>query len=187
MQRIVKLWWSPEQYAEKGLERTIGRPAGCPNCTKSQRLEAHGYYRRWVSARDEVGSLVRIRVRRFFCQSCRRTVSLLPSFALSYRLLNNAVVEGFFLGKELVDAERRWEGLLKRYRRQAQQFSQRLIAIIGVGFGLAPPAAKEVGELIDWLTRLCGGLGPATEQLVNRWAVTLFGLYRCHQRMVDGG
>lgn len=113
-------------------------------------------------------------------------MSLLPSFALSYRLLNNTLVERFFLGKELAEAERRWEGLLKSYRKQAQQFSKRLIAIIGVGFGVAPPSANEVGELTDWLTGLCGGLGPATEQLVNRWAVTLFGLYRCHQRMVDG-
>jgi len=113
-------------------------------------------------------------------------VSLLPSFALSYRLLNNALVESFFLGKELGQAERRWEELLKSYRRRAQQFSKRLIAIIGTGFGLAPPPVSEVGELIDWFTGLCGGLGPATEQLVNRWAVTLFGLYRCHQRMIDG-
>ena len=67
MQRIVKLKWSPEQYAEKGLERTIGRPAECPNCAKSQGLlEAHGYYGRWVSALGEVGRLVWIRVRRFF-------------------------------------------------------------------------------------------------------------------------
>ncbi len=65
MQRIVKLGWSPEQYAEKGLERTIGRPAECPNCTKSQ-LEAHGYYQRWISAMGEVGKLMQIRVRRFF-------------------------------------------------------------------------------------------------------------------------
>jgi len=113
-------------------------------------------------------------------------VSLLPSFALSYRLLNHALVERFFLGKELVEAELRWEGLLKSYRDRVRQFSRRLIAIIGGGLGLAPPLPGEVGELIDWLTRLCGGLGPATEQLVNRWAVTLFGLYRCHQRMVDG-
>jgi hypothetical protein len=113
-------------------------------------------------------------------------VSLLPSFALSYRLLNNALVERFFLGKELGQAERRWEGLLKSYRKRAQQFSRSLIAIIGTGFGLAPPPVPEVGELVAWLTRLCGGLGPATEQLVNRWAVTLFGLYRCHQRMVNG-
>jgi hypothetical protein len=95
-------------------------------------------------------------------------------------------VERFLLGKELGAAERRWEGLLKSYRKRAQQFSQRLIAIMGTGFGLAPPPSPEVGELIGWLTRLCGGLGPATEQLVNRWAVTLFGLYRCHQRVVDG-
>jgi hypothetical protein len=114
------------------------------------------------------------------------TVSLLPSFALSYRLLNNALVERFFLGKELGQAERRWDGLLKSYRKRAQQFSRSLIAIIGTGFGLAPPPVPEVGELVAWLTRLCGGLGPATEQLVNRWAVTLFGFYRCHQRMVDG-
>ena len=67
MQRIVKLRWSPEQYAEKGLERTIGRPAECPNCAKSPGLlEAHGYYGRWVSALGEVGKLVWIRVRRFF-------------------------------------------------------------------------------------------------------------------------
>ena len=113
-------------------------------------------------------------------------MSLLPSFALSYRLLNHALVERFFLGKELVEAELRWEGLLKSYRDRVRQFSRRLIAIIGGGLGLAPPPPGEVGELIDWLTRLCGGLGPATEQLVNRWAVTLFGLYGCHQRKVDG-
>jgi hypothetical protein len=66
MQRIVKLSWEPEQYVEKGLERTIGRPAECANCGKGGALEAHGYYERWVSAMSEVGKLVRIRVRRFF-------------------------------------------------------------------------------------------------------------------------
>jgi hypothetical protein len=66
MQRIVKLWWSPEQYAAKGLERTISRPAEWPNCAKGRTLEAHGYYWRWVNALQEGGHLVRIRVRRFF-------------------------------------------------------------------------------------------------------------------------
>ena len=109
-------------------------------------------------------------------------MSLLPSFALSYRVLNSALVERFFLGKELEAQELRWEELLKAYRKRAQQFCAKLIAVIGLGFGLAPPSQKELGKLVDWLTRLCGGLGPATEQLVNRWAVTLFGIYRCHQR-----
>ena len=71
---------------------------------------------------------------------------------------DNALVERFFLGKELVEAELRWEGLLKSYWSRARRFSKRLIAIIGAGFGLAPPVPSEVGELLDWLTRLCGGL-----------------------------
>jgi hypothetical protein len=121
----------------------------------------------------------------FFCRQCERTVSLLPSFALSYRLLNSALVERFLTGQALRAAEQRWEALLQHYRAKIEGFSTRLVALIGLGFGLAPPATQPVGELVDWLTRLCGGLGPATEQLVNRWAVTLFGIYRCHQRMVD--
>ena len=122
----------------------------------------------------------------FFCRSCQRTVSLLPSFAQSYRLLNTGLIERFLLGLELTGHERRWEGLLERYRKRAQQFGQELVAVIGMGLGLAPPrGAIEVGELTHWLTRLCGGLGPATEQLVNRWAVSLFGPYRCYQRAMD--
>lgn len=112
-------------------------------------------------------------------------MSLLPSFALSYRLLNSALVERFLTGQALRATEQRWEALLQHYRAKIEGFSTRLIALIGLGFGLAPPATQPVGELVNWLTRLCGGLGPATEQLVNRWAVTLFGIYRCHQRMVD--
>ena len=110
----------------------------------------------------------------------------MPSFALSYRLLNSALTERFLLGIALQSAEQRWASLLESYRRQAQRFCRQLIAIVGIGFGLAPPQEPEVGKLLAWLTRLCGGLGPATEQLVNRWAVTLFGLYGCHQRKVDG-
>jgi hypothetical protein len=113
-------------------------------------------------------------------------VSLLPSFALSYRLLNSELAERSLLGRPLQGAEQRWTSLLQSYRRRAQRFSQQLIALIGTGFGLAPPKEPEVGTLLSWLTGLCGGLGPATEQLVNRWAVTLFGLYRCHQRRADG-
>jgi hypothetical protein len=96
------------------------------------------------------------------------------------------LIERFFLGLELSGAEQRWQQLLERYRKRAQAFGPKLVAMIGMGLGLAPPeGAIEVGALTDWLTRLCGGLGPATEQLVNRWAVSLFGPYRCYQRAMD--
>ena len=66
MQQLIKLSCSPEQYAEKGLEHTVGRPALCPNCQRGGTLEAHGYYERWVSAWEQAGRVVPIRVRRFF-------------------------------------------------------------------------------------------------------------------------
>jgi hypothetical protein len=103
---------------------------------------------------------------------------------LSYRLLQSGLVERFILGRELARAELSWEGLLKAYRKRAQQFCAKLIALVGLGFGVAPPPVNELAKLVNWLTRLCGGLGPATEQLVNRWAVTLLGIYRCHQRNI---
>jgi hypothetical protein len=66
MQQLITVSYSPEQYAEKGLEQTVGRPALCPNCQRGGTLEAHGYYGRWVSALQQAGRLVQIRVRRFF-------------------------------------------------------------------------------------------------------------------------
>jgi hypothetical protein len=66
MQQLIKLSCRPEQYAEKGLEQTVGRPALCPNCQRGGALEAHGYYGRWVSALEQAGRVVRVRVRRFF-------------------------------------------------------------------------------------------------------------------------
>jgi hypothetical protein len=185
MQQVITLLSSPEQYAEKGLERTVSRPAMCPYCGNWAALEAHGYYQRWVSAFEAVGRLVRIRVRRFFCRRCERTVSLLPSFALTYRLLNSELVERFLTGQPLRGAEQRWQALLQRYRARAERFYPQLVALIGREFGLTPPADTG-GELLAWLLKLWRGLGPVTEQLVNRWAVTPFGLYRCHQRAVDG-
>jgi hypothetical protein len=73
----------------------------------------------------------------------------------------------FFLGGALEGAERRWMSLLESYRRPAQQFCRQLIAVIGTGFGLAPPEEAEVGKVLSWLTRLCGGLGPDTEQALE--------------------
>ena len=109
-------------------------------------------------------------------------MSLLPSFALPYRLLNSELVGRFFTGPPLAGAAQRWQGLLHSYRTRVERFCPRFIAHLGLGLGRAPPQPAAGREVLAWLIRLCGGLGPATEQLVNRWAVTPFGVYRCHQR-----
>lgn len=154
MQQVITLLSSPEQYAEKGLGRTVSRPAVCPYCTSGAALEAHGYYQRWVSAFEPVGRLVRIRVRRSFCRRCELTVSLLPSFALTYRLLNSELVRWFLTGQPLRGAEQRWQALLQRYCARVERFCPQLIALIGREFGLTPPDHNGGELLLCWLLRL---------------------------------
>jgi transposase-like protein len=65
------------------------RPDQCPQCQAKQPLAAHGFYTRTLidSAFDGF-----IRVRRYLCEACRRTVSLLPEFALNHDLMIQRVM-----------------------------------------------------------------------------------------------
>jgi len=59
------------------------RPDNCPQCQAQRPLTAHGFYTRTLVEGAFNGW---IRVRRYLCRLCRRTVSLLPDFALPYLL-----------------------------------------------------------------------------------------------------
>jgi len=72
---------SPQQYAEHILDPDHDRLQHCPLCQARQPLWAHGFYCRTLVEMGWEGS---IRVRRFLCRVCRRTISLLPQFALPY-------------------------------------------------------------------------------------------------------
>ena len=75
---------SIQQYVERvetAQEGKRRRPSKCPQCESKQPLVCHGFYARTVEDRAE-GFV--IRVRRYFCAACRRTVSLLPDFVLPY-------------------------------------------------------------------------------------------------------
>src|SRR5438128_12189329 len=57
------------------------RPSGCPQCRAKEPLTAHGFYNRTIV--DEAFDGL-IRIRRYLCQTCLRTVSLLPECALLF-------------------------------------------------------------------------------------------------------
>jgi len=88
-----------------GYERELDdparhRPSSCPLCGARNRLVAHGFYRRTLVEHRFDGIL---RVRRYLCRACRRTVSLLPDFALPYLRFGLGVVARFLkarLGEE---------------------------------------------------------------------------------------
>jgi hypothetical protein len=71
-----------QHYQSEFRHLSFPRPRNCPYCAAAKPLVGHGSYQR--TACDEKRLFV-IHVKRFFCTLCRHTVSLLPSFCLSYR------------------------------------------------------------------------------------------------------
>ena len=89
MQILHQFTGSVQQYLEQLSDPDQHRPACCPQCPAPVPLTAHGFYSRTIidAAFDGV-----IRVRRYLCEACRRTVSLLPEFALPYLRSSLAVI-----------------------------------------------------------------------------------------------
>jgi Domain of unknown function (DUF6431) len=130
------------------------RPHQCPQCQVKQPLAAHGFYTRTLldSAFDGW-----IRVRRYLCEACRRTVSLLPEFALPYLRSSVTVIALFlmarlFLGKTLKEAlppaspYQRGQSWVRRFRAHAESLSAALSALTD-----SPPAQNFVARALAML------------------------------------
>ena len=177
MQRIFRSPWSPEEYAAQEAHRQVVPESVCPSCAEPTRLRRHGRYPRWVVSVVDV--LVRLWIARFLCPLCRRTISYLPDFALSYRLLGPDTFAAFMDGEyERPDVRGRYE-LLQGYGRQLVRFAGELIRTVGAGLGLAPPLSIE--GLWPWLKKAGDGLAPVARRLVMTFRIGLFGRYQCHQ------
>ena len=92
MQILHPFSGSVQQYLEALSDPDRHRPSHCPQCHAKNPLHAHGSYTRTImdAAYDGI-----IRVRRYLCQACKRTVSLLPEFALPYLRSSIAVIALF--------------------------------------------------------------------------------------------
>jgi transposase-like protein len=98
MQILHPFVGSVQQYTEQLSDPNLCRPSHCPQCQARHPLTAHGFYLRTLIdvAFDGI-----IRVRRYLCQSCKRTVSLLPEFALPYLRASLVVIALFLLARLL--------------------------------------------------------------------------------------
>jgi transposase-like protein len=83
MQIIFETKDKPETYADRGTGRYPEAPEHCPHagCNKPVKMKKHGFYKRYIILR---GLNVQIRIRRYKCPVCGKTVSMLPAFCLSY-------------------------------------------------------------------------------------------------------
>ena len=121
---------SIQQYMEQIDDPEVGRPSSCPQCPAKEPMAAHGFYRRTLV--DEAFDGV-IRIRRYLCQECCRTVSLLPEWALPYMRFSIRVI-GRILASRLLE-NRAWKAAdsatpyqrgqhwVRRFRKQAEALS----------------------------------------------------------------
>jgi transposase-like protein len=140
MQILHPFAGSVQQYNEQLSDPDVHRPGSCPQCQDKHPLTAHGFYTRTLidTAFDGV-----IRVRRYLCKACQRTVSLLPEFLLPY-LRSSLIVIALFLvarllgGQTLEAAARavsppmpyqRGQFWIRRFRAQAEALCAALAAL----------------------------------------------------------
>lgn len=176
MQRIYPCEHTVEQYVLSEAHRQVIAEPVCPQCRRGRSLWRHGSYGRWVTS--EIGVVVLILVARFLCAVCGRTVSYLPSFALSYRVVRAATFEAFLNGDRRDVGVRRWESLLQSYERRMHAFHPELLRVVGRGLGRAPPSGP---AFWPWLKEACGSMTTATRRLVEHFKITVFRSYQCHQ------
>src|SRR6202162_2591439 len=140
MQILHPFAGSVQQYTEQLADPDCYRPGHCPQCQAKHPLTAHGFYTRTLidTAFDGV-----IRVRRYLCQACRRTVSLLPEFVLPY-LRSSLLVVALLLITRLLPTQpctpparpapppmpyQRGQFWIRRFRAQAETLCVALAAL----------------------------------------------------------
>jgi len=102
MQIIYDFKNSVKRYSELGQNNDFLHPEECPHC--HDQLQKHGFYHRYVITID--GQCYQILIRRYKCQHCGRTVSILPAFLFPrfQRSLNYIVccMKEYLLQKKLI-------------------------------------------------------------------------------------
>ena len=140
MQILHPFLGSIQQYSKEISDPDRYRPDHCPQCEAQRPLIAHGFYTRTLVDVEFDGS---IRVRRYLCGCCKRTVSLLPEFALPYLRFGITVIALFLIARLLVGDTLRAAGVaakqsgmpyqrgqfwIRRFQKQAERLCAALAA-----------------------------------------------------------
>ena len=142
MQILHRFVGSIQRYSEELSDPDRYRPDQCPQCEAHRPLRAHGFYTRTLVDIEFDGV---IRVRRYLCRCCKRTVSLLPEFALPYLRFGIVVIALFLVARLLLGLTlkaagetaklaampyQRGQFWLRRFRQQAERLCGALAALI---------------------------------------------------------
>jgi len=149
MQILHRFAESIQRYSEELSDPDRYRPDHCPQCEARRPLRAHGFYTRTLV---DIAFDSTIRVRRYLCCCCKRTVSLLPGFVLPYLRFGIVVIALFLVARLLLGLTlkaatesaklasmpyQRGQFWVRRFRQQAEKLCAALAVL------LAPPAAPD--------------------------------------------
>jgi DNA-directed RNA polymerase subunit RPC12/RpoP len=166
MQILHPFAGSIQHYFDEIVDPKRYRPDHCPQCGAKHPLTGHGFYRRTLVhvAFDGV-----IRVRRYLCSWCKRTVSLLPEFVLPWLRFSISVIALFLVarllsGLTLVGAAQaagqtlvpyqRGQFWIRRFRKQAPGLSLALVPLATTGQARDPAA-----DFVSRALRMLGSIG----------------------------
>jgi Domain of unknown function (DUF6431) len=162
MQMLHPFAGSIQHYLDQIADPNRYRPDHCPQCEAKRPLTGHGFYHRTLVDVTFNGVL---RVRRYLCCSCKRTVSLLPEFVLPWLRFSISVIARFLVarllnGLTLVAAARaaaqtampyqRGQFWIRRFQEKAPALSLALVPLETPGH-LRDPAANFVARALRML------------------------------------
>lgn len=98
MQRPHPFRGSIEEYLQEVSDPNRYRLDDCPLCQARNPLRAHGFYLRTLVDVSYDGI---VPIRRYLCLLCKRTVSLLPEFALPYLRFSVSVISLYLVSRLL--------------------------------------------------------------------------------------
>lgn len=176
MQTIYPTTLTPLEYLQQHGAEQVQKPENCANCGGAHCIEVLGYYWRYIS---HVLDCFQIPIRRFLCLRCRVSISCLPDFAQPYRVVNTQTVQAGFNGGQ-ARPEVHWGSLIAVYWKKYSALLQELLRTVGNAFGACPIRVR-AEDFWRLLLKQCSSLTAATEQLVRKFRICLFGRYRCHQ------
>jgi hypothetical protein len=156
-----RLWFQPMQLREGSFHEP--RP-GCPEHPK-QRVHRHGFYLRF----ENCDSQRRLRIERFVCPRCGRTLSVLPKNRLPYIARAS--------GTDPPSRSEKERGCL---RRAFERFAARVTSLCALLGQMIGPIKPSVGECWSGLRQL-DNLEGILLLLGTKFNTSLLADYRCLQ------
>ena len=155
-------------------ESFVGSRPACPK-DPEQRVYRHGCYERYV----DCNSQRRLRVERFLCPRCGRTLSVLPKSRLPYIALSTAMVEADFdaraSGTDPPTASEKERGCLRRALDRLAGRVAPLCALLGQMIRPIKPSVCECWKALRELDNLEG----IVLLLGQKFNTSLLADYRC--------